>query len=196
VGMADSDTSELIEQWARRALKAAEIELPDDASVSAEAGGDGASSSEGQRADGYRLSVNLPKGEGEQQTASSIQAALSQAVEDDPTLGGLFEKVAVSPAGVDLVGTSEAGVRSMIELTAFPREQPDEDDEDEENGDSEEGDGTDDSGEDDSDDADESDSDDEENGESGEGDGKDDSDDADEDDSDDDAADDKATSDS
>jgi hypothetical protein len=141
--MADSDTSELIEQWARRALEAAEIELPDDASVSAEKGGDG------QGGDGYTLSVDLPKGEGEQQTANSIQAALAQAVEDDPTLGGLFEKVSVSPAGVDVVGTSQAGVRSMIELTAVPREQPDEEDDE-----SEERDDTD-----DSDDADEDDSD-------------------------------------
>jgi len=134
--MADSDTCELIEQWAQQALQAAEIELPDDASVSAEAGGDGSSSFVGQRAAGYTLSVGLPRGEGEQQTASSIQAALSQAVEDDPTLGGLFEKVAVSPAGVDVVGTDDTGVRSMIELTAFTSEQPDE------GGESEEDDGT------------------------------------------------------
>ncbi len=135
--MADSDTPERIEQWARRALAAAEIELSDDTSVSAEAG-----------SDGYVLSVDLPKGEGEQQTASAVQAALSDAVENDPTLGGLFEQVSVSPSGVEVVGTGEVGVRSMVELTVLDsdddRSDSDEsgDADEDDSGDDETGDGT------------------------------------------------------
>src|SRR3954464_14925484 len=105
--MADPDVCQLIEEWAGEALDAAEVELPDGASVSASAGGGGESaeseSEDERRAEGYVLHVELPEGEGEQQLAHTLQSALTQAVSEDPTLGGRFEEVAAAPAGVELV---------------------------------------------------------------------------------------------
>ena len=118
--MADDDACDLIEEWARGALDEAGLDdLPDDASVNAEKGGDG-----------FRLTVEIPEGEGAQQLASSLQSVLVEAVESDPTLGGRFDEVHASPAGVDLVAFGETGSRSTVQLTLPEDGEPDDESDD------------------------------------------------------------------
>lgn len=118
--MADSEVCERIEEWAREAFESAGVELPEDASVSASAGSGGADrSDDGRRADSYVVRVELPEGEGQQQLASRVQSTLVEAVRDDPTLGGRFEEVSGSPAGMELVEIGEAGVRTAVDLVSW-----------------------------------------------------------------------------
>jgi hypothetical protein len=182
--MADADACDLIEEWARAALEQASLDLPEDVSVSASSGG-----GEG---DVYSLTVEVPEGSGAQQRATSIQSALTDAVADDPTLGGRFPEVSFSPAGADLVGFGDTGAQSKFELTVVTGEddggEGSDDREDDESGDgddddkSDDGDDDDESGDGDEDDkSDDGDDDDE----SGDGDEDDKSDDGDDDESDD-----------
>src|SRR5881397_2229811 len=102
--MADSDACDLIEEWARGALSAADLELPSDVAVRASAGAD----------DSYSLVVEVPEGEGAQQLAISAQSALTDAVAGDPTLGGRFSEVSAEPAGADLVSFGDTGAQSKL----------------------------------------------------------------------------------
>jgi hypothetical protein len=154
--MADPDVCEQIEEWAREALGTAGVELPKGASVSASAGDGGSaeSDSEDERSThGYVLHVELPEGEGQQQLAHTLQSTLTQAVSDDPTLGGRFEEVKAAPAGVELVEIGDAGVRTAIGLTSYVTEEPEEDesrdDADEDSGDADDQSRDEDSGDDD-----------------------------------------------
>jgi|1186.fasta_scaffold37074_2 hypothetical protein len=117
--MADTDACDLIEEWARGALDEAGLDLPDDTGVNAEKDGGG-----------FTLTVEVPQGDGAQQLATSLQSALADAVESDPTLGGRFDEVHGSPAGVDLVGSGESGARSLVRLTLAADEESESDDED------------------------------------------------------------------
>src|SRR3954451_14700907 len=113
--MADNNACDLIEEWARGALSAASLGVPDDTTVNAEKDGDG-----------FTLPVEVPSGEGAQQLATSLQSALADSVESDPTLGGRFDEVRGSPAGVDLLASGETGARSSLRL-ALGGEDEDED---------------------------------------------------------------------
>ena len=150
--MADAERCDLIEAWAREALVDAVDDLPEDTAVRVEAGGD----------DTYSLTVEVPQGEGAQQLANSIQSTITVLVQSDPTLGDRFHEATVTPTGVDLVPSGDAGARSMWQLKlAVPEEDeesgPDEDGDDDGSADdsedeSEEEDGEDDGSADDSED--------------------------------------------
>src|SRR3954470_11511422 len=118
--MADNDACDLIEEWARGALGEARLDLPDDTTVNAEKDGDG-----------FTLTVEVPLGEGAQQLATSLQSALADAVESDPTLGGRFDEVRGSPAGVDLLASGETGARSSLRLALGGEDEDGDQDEDE-----------------------------------------------------------------
>src|SRR4051812_11624202 len=144
--MADTDRCDLIEAWAREALAEAVDDLPEDTVVRVEARGD----------DTYLLTVEVPQGEGAQQLATAIQSTITELVQGDPTLGDRFHEATVSPAGVELLSSGDAGARSTWELTlAIPEGAEDESEEaDDDSGDEESEDGdesADDSDDDDSD---------------------------------------------
>lgn len=120
--MADTDRCDLIEAWARETLPDAVDDLPEDFDVSV-------SSADGDNA--YSLVVEVPQGEGAQQVANSIQSVVTRLVQDDPTLGDRFVEASVTPLGVDMVGSGDAGARSRWELTLAVPEEDEEDSSDE-----------------------------------------------------------------
>ena len=120
--MADTDRCDLIEAWAREALPEAVDDLPEDFDVRV-------SSASGDNA--YSLVVEIPQGAGAQQLANSIQSVVASLVESDPTLGDRFVEASVTSAGVELVGSGDAGAQSKWELElAVPEEDDDESEDD------------------------------------------------------------------